>query len=106
MTRVISRPAEGYFTLDLGYKGIAADPPGQRGVIVGYEDAEQIMQNEEHWVWKLNDLSRVPTIGDVVYVIPVHICPTTALYPEVLIAQDGKIIDHWQVTARNRRINF
>lgn len=106
MTRVISRPAEGYFTLDLGYKGIAADPPGQRGVIVGYEDAEEIMQNEEHWVWKLNDLSRVPTIGDVVYVIPVHICPTTALYPEVLIAQDGKIIDHWQVTARNRRINF
>lgn len=38
MTRVISRPTPSTFTLDLGYKGIAADPAGIRGVIVGMED--------------------------------------------------------------------
>lgn len=106
LTRVISRPAKGYFTLDLGYKGIASDPPGQRGQIAGYEDAVQVMQNEEHWVFSLEDEARVPEIGTVLYVIPTHICPTSALYPEVLIAQDGMIVDHWQVTARNRKINF
>ena len=106
LTRVVSHPKEGYFTLDLGYKGIAADPPGQRGYIVGLEDAEQVMQNEEHWVWRLKDLSRVPRIGTCLYVIPTHICPTSMLYPEVLIAQDGSIVDHWQVTARNRKLNY
>lgn len=106
LTRVVSHPKAGYFTLDLGYKAIASDPPGMRGRIVGYEDAEQVMQNEEHWVFRLNDDSRVPAIGTVLYVIPTHICPTTALYPEVLVAHDGMIIDKWQVTARNRKINF
>jgi len=106
LTRVVSHPAPGYFTIDLGYKGIAADPQPQRGFIVGLEDAEQVMQNEEHWVFKLADPDKVPPIGSVLYVIPTHICPTTALYPEVLVAQGGKIVDRWQVTARNRKITY
>ncbi len=106
MTRVVSHPAPGCFTLDLGYKGIASDPSGQRGWICGYEDAESVMQNEEHWVWRLKDEDRIPPIGTCLYVIPAHICPTSALYPEVLIAQKGEVTDHWQVTARNRRITY
>lgn len=106
LTRVISHPQKGYFTIDLGYKGIAADPNGQRGYIVGLDDAEQVMQNEEHWVWKMKDSSRIPAIGTCLYVIPTHICPTSALYPEVLIAQNHQIVDHWEVTARNRKINY
>jgi len=47
-----------------------------------------------------------PKIGDVLYVIPTHICPTSALYPEVLVSQNGKTIDVWQVTARNRKITI
>lgn len=106
LTRVISHPTKGYFTLDLGYKGIAADPPTQRGFIVGYEDAEQVLQNEEHWVFKMKDASRVPEIGKCLYVIPTHICPTSALYPYVLVAEHGKIVGRWEVTARNRRITY
>lgn len=32
-TRVISHPAPGVFTFDLGCKGIASDPPGVRGKV-------------------------------------------------------------------------
>ncbi len=106
MTRVVSHPAPGYFTLDLGYKGIASDPEGQRGFIIGYDDAESVMQNEEHWVWHLKEQTKVPPIGSCLYVIPTHICPTSALYPEVLIAQKGEIVDRWTVTARNRKITY
>lgn len=54
MTRVISRPTPSTFTLDLGYKGIAADPAGIRGVIVGMEDiATPVAQSEEHWVFQI-----------------------------------------------------
>jgi len=106
MTRVISHPAKGVFTTDLGYKAIASDPAGQRGYIVGLEDAVPIIHSEEHWAFRLEDESRIPAIGSCLYVIPTHICPTTALYPEILVAKEGQVADRWQVTARNRRITY
>lgn len=109
ITRVVSHPDDNLFTIDLGYKGIASDPAGLRGVIVGLEiEASPLFQSEEHWVFKMNEGYEkcLPNIGDVLYVIPTHICPTSALYPEALVSQDGKIIDYWQVTARNRKITI
>lgn len=106
LTRVVSHPSRGMFTLDLGYKGIAADPAGVRGYIVGLEDAQPVLHSEEHWVFKLADESRIPAIGSSIYVVPTHICPTSALYPEILVAEDGEIVETWQVTARNRKINY
>lgn len=41
-----------------------------------------------------------PKIGDVFYVIPTHICPTTALYSEVLVAENHVITERWTVDAR------
>ena len=109
LTRCISHPCDGYFTLDCGYKGIAADPKGIRGVIVGLEDkVEDLFQNEEHWVFKMKpgyEKDR-PNVGDVLYVIPTHICPTSALYPQALVVNDGKVTATWEIFARNRKISF
>lgn len=108
LTRVISLPAPGIFTLDLGYKAMASDPTGLRGELQNFEHANPILQNEEHWVFKMDDgyEKKCPKVGDVMYVVPTHICPTSALYPEVPVSLDGRIIDHWQVTARNRKITI
>jgi len=105
-TRVISHQGVNSFTLDLGHKGIAADPAGDRGIIVGLEEAKPILQSEEHWVFSLPPGRELPPIGSAQYVIPTHVCPTTALYPEIQVAQGGKIIEQWQVSARNRKITF
>lgn len=106
LIRVISHPAPGYFTVDLGYKAIAADPAVPRAVIIGYEDAETLMQNEEHWVLRMpaGKENRTPPIGKALYAVPKHICPTTALYPSALIVRKGCIVDEWEITARNRCI--
>lgn len=106
LTRVVSHPGDDLFTLDLGYKAIASDPTGTRGVIVGLEDAEPVLQNEEHWVFRGGQKNGVPAIGALLYVIPTHICPTSALYPSVPVVADGKIDAVWAVTARNRRITI
>jgi len=110
-TRVVSHQgkqggAGNLFALDLGHKGIAADPPGDRGVIAGLEEAKPLFQSEEHWVFSLPENMTPPPIGSECYVIPAHICPTSALYPEVQVAQGGKITGSWKVSARNRRINY
>ena len=106
MTRVISHPAPGIFTTDLGYKGIAADPAVQRGYIVGLEEAVPIIHSEEHWAFRLENEDRIPAIGTCLYVIPTHICPTSALYPQIMVARQGKIETAWEVTARNRKITY
>lgn len=104
-TRVISHPAPGKFTTDLGYKAIAADPV-LRGRIVGGDDYEPILQNEEHWVFAVHNGAPVPPIGTVLYVIPTHICPTSALYPSIPVVVNGKIADTYEVAARNRKITI
>ena len=104
-TRVVSQ-GRNTFTLDLGSKGIATDPPGVRGIITGLKEAEPLFQSEEHWVFSLPENTALPAIGSEFYVIPTHICPTSALYPEILVAEGGKITESWQVSARNRKIKF
>jgi len=108
LTRVISRPMGNTFTLDLGTKAVACDPPIPRAEIVGMEYAQTLMHNEEHWVLKVPDehLKDIPEIGSVLIALPVHICPTTVLYPSVLAVVDGKINDRWEVTAGKRRIFY
>lgn len=102
LTRVVSHPADGIFTLDLGCKGIASDPAGPRGVVAGLEHAEALFQSEEHWTYRMlpgHEAER-PAIGAVFYVIPTHICPTTALYSAALVAENGRITGRWTVDAR------
>ncbi|MDR0496502.1 MAG: D-TA family PLP-dependent enzyme [Treponema sp.] len=104
--RVVSHQPGNTFTLDLGCKGIATDPAGVRGVIAGLEEAKPVFQSEEHWVFSLPSGATMPPIGSECYVIPAHVCPCAVLYPEIQVAQGGKITERWQISARNRRINY
>ena len=106
LSRVVSHPTENTFTIDLGNKGIASDPSGERGIIAGMEEAKPLFQSEEHWVFSLPEGQKLPAIGSGCYVLPTHICPTSALYPQITVAEGGEITGEWQVSARNRRINF
>jgi D-serine deaminase-like pyridoxal phosphate-dependent protein len=101
LTRVISRPREDLFTLDLGYKAISPDQ-GERGVIADL-NTEPVGQSEEHWVFRMHGC---PPIGTVLYVIPTHICPTTALYPGIYAVRDHKLVNYWEINARNRKITI
>ncbi len=106
LTRVVSHPAPDTFTLDLGSKGISCDQP-VRGELVGV-NAKPMFQSEEHWLWKMEEghEEERPALGSILYVIPSHICPTTVLYPSILVADQGKIVDEWITVARNRKLSY
>lgn len=108
LTRVVSRPSECTFTLDMGVKAVASDPQGDRAVIVGMEYAKTEIHNEEHWVLRVprEHAADIPPIGAEVFAIPAHVCPTSALYPRVPAVEGGKVIAWWEVTARDRKITI
>lgn len=108
LTRVVSHPADDLFTMDMGYKAVAADPAIPRAMLLGYEQAQTVMQNEEHWTLRMPDsqFAQRPAIGQELYAVPWHICPTVALYGEMLVAQNGCIAGTWPIVARDRKIHL
>ncbi|MDA1231152.1 MAG: D-TA family PLP-dependent enzyme [Planctomycetota bacterium] len=106
VTRVVSRPASDRVTLDLGNKAVAADPPkGSRVFFPDLPDAVQDSHNEEHMGLVTPDAeSHQP--GDVLLAIPMHVCPTSALYDRVAIIDKGQVAEYWNVTSRNRKITI
>jgi D-serine deaminase-like pyridoxal phosphate-dependent protein len=102
LTRVISKPTAGQFTCDLGHKAIAADPAaGERCLFVDLPDAMEAGHNEEHLVVRSSRADQLK-IGELLRVVPTHICPTSALHGEAQVVRDGKLDGSWQVAARHR----
>lgn len=108
LMRVISKPNKGLLCLDLGNKAVAPERPleGRVKFFGPLENAEPLGQSEEHLVVK-TDKADDFSVGDVVYGLPGHICPTTALHMEVGIIRDGKASgERWRVKARDRRLTI
>jgi len=105
-TRVISRPTANRVTLDVGTKAVASDPPaGQRVVLPAIPDGVQVLHNEEHLVIETPNASKWK-VGDWLLAIPRHVCPTSALHRTVIVIENGKQVDEWDVTARDRKLTI
>jgi D-serine deaminase-like pyridoxal phosphate-dependent protein len=106
LTRVVSRPAADRLTVDLGYKAVAGDPPaGRRVRFPRLPHAKQILHNEEHLVLQTLAAAAFQP-GDELLAFPHHICPTSALHAEACVISGGRLVDHWQVAARDRRLTI
>jgi D-serine deaminase-like pyridoxal phosphate-dependent protein len=103
LTRVISKPTEGRITCDLGHKAIAAENPHPRVHFLNLPDAKAVMHSEEHLVLETPRASEFK-IGDVLYGVPWHICPTVALHSYANVVRDGRATEKWKVAGRERVI--
>lgn len=105
LSRVISLIDEQTICTDLGHKSVAAEGPLPRVYFLNAPDAVPVGQSEEHLVMKVPDASAYQ-IGDVLYGVPMHICPTVALYERALVIDDRRLVGEWRVVARDRRITI
>jgi D-serine deaminase-like pyridoxal phosphate-dependent protein len=103
LVRVISKPVGNRLCLDLGYKAVASDNPDPRVVLIGIDDARMVNHSEEHLAVETSRAADY-RVGDVVYGIPWHVCPTTALHREVVVVESGRAVGRWPVTARDRML--
>ena len=106
ITRVISLPGETKLCLDLGHKSIAAENELNRRIwFINAPELTFISQSEEHLVVDAG-ANHTYKIGDALYGIPIHICPTCALYERALIIENNIVSDEWKIIARDRKISI
>ena len=105
VTRIISIPDADTICTDLGHKSVAAENPFPRVNFLNLPGAEPIGQSEEHLMLRVPDTSLF-AVGDVLYGVPVHICPTVALYDTAKVIEHQKVVGYWRVIARDRSINI
>jgi len=106
ISRVISKPTTGIITIDLGHKAVAAENSIDKRVrFLNTGNYELLSQSEEHGVLKIEAWESIQ-VGDVIYGIPYHICPTINLYDSVSVINQCKKIADWSITARQRKITI
>jgi len=105
LTRVISKPGTNLLCLDLGHKAVAAENPHPRVQLIGLPDATATGHSEEHLVIETPRANEFK-VGDCLYGIPRHICPTVALHSEAIVVKDGRAAGRWKVVARERALTI
>jgi len=86
-------------TVDAGSKTLTTttDPAYGHGHLTGRPDATVTRLSEEHGV--LTVTGPPPSVGDLVRILPVHVCVWTDLQPEVYGLRRGEIVERIRVDA-------
>ncbi len=102
LSSVISTPGPDLITLDAGAKAIAPDTPEPHFRALGLpEDIEFVRRNEEHQALRLPPGMPRPAVGDLLYLVPRHVCTTVNLYDEACIIDSGGVfVETWPIDAR------
>lgn len=106
ISRVISLPSETKICLDLGHKSVSAENElSKRVYFLNAPGLQLISQSEEHLVADAGKGHKYQ-VGDILYGLPYHICPTVALYEQAITIDSHKTSGEWKNIARDRKINI
>lgn len=101
LTRVVSHPHEGIITCDGGHKTVSADAGVPTCVVVGHAGMSPLSPSEEHLPIRVTG-GAGPAVGDLLYLLPRHICPTVNNFDSALLVSDGRLAAVEKVSARGR----
>lgn len=105
VSRVVSIVKEKRICIDLGHKSIASENVlGRRVYFLNAEELQPVSQSEEHLVMETNTPHDYK-IGDILYGMPHHVCPTCALYDTAFVIENGIVKEEWQMVARDRKLS-
>jgi D-serine deaminase-like pyridoxal phosphate-dependent protein len=100
---VISVPAPDRFVLDVGSKVLGSDRSPWvtgHGYLPHFPQGTVTALWEHHAVVRLPEGVRGPRLGEVVAVVPNHVCTPVNLADELLVVRDREVVDRWPVAAR------
>jgi D-threonine aldolase len=104
VARVVSLPEENLLCIDCGHKSVAAENMIDRRIyFLNAPGLKIISQSEEHLVADAGGEHEYK-VGDILYGLPYHICPTVALYERAITIENNNITGEWLNIARDRKI--
>lgn len=101
LSRVVSQPNQRIVTCDAGHKSVSADAGVPTCVVVGHPELTPLTPSEEHLPLE-NKSENGPKVGESLYVLARHICPTVNNFDSALLVKDGQVEALAQVSARGR----
>ena len=101
---VVSRAGPERGILDSGSKTLTSDPGGLDGFgyILEYPDARIKGFSEEHGFLDLSSSGPKPEVGEIVRVVPNHVCVVVNMVDRLVTVRGGEIVGELPVAARGR----
>ncbi len=102
MTRVVSRPRPGMVSCDAGHKAVSADAGVPTCVVAGHPELTPLSPSEEHLPMEVANGAAGPKVGELLYLVPRHVCPTVNNFDCALLVRANQIEAVEKVSARGR----
>lgn len=104
LATVVSRAAETRGIIDAGSKVLTSDQGGCDGFggILDYPEARIGALAEEHGFLDLTASAAKPVVGELVSVVPNHVCVCINMTDRAIAVRDGKIVGELPIAARGK----
>jgi D-serine deaminase-like pyridoxal phosphate-dependent protein len=107
VTTVVSTAVPGRAIIDAGSKTLSSDllgagPESGYGYVVEAPDVPIIKLNEEHGYLDITGSAHEFYVGEVLTVIPNHVCTCVNMHDEAFILRNGMVAGSWRVAARGK----
>ncbi len=101
---VVSAASPGRVMLDAGSKTLTSDLGGLQGygLLVDYPDARIYQLAEEHGFVDVSQCPRPPGLGEVVRILPNHVCPVSNLFDRIALTRGAADAGWLTIDARGR----
>jgi D-serine deaminase-like pyridoxal phosphate-dependent protein len=102
---VVSTAVPGQVVVDAGAKSLTKDRPAHlvgHGTLPAYPDAVIDRLSDYHGVVLTPNGTAGPEVGDVLEIVPNHVCPVVDLFDEFSVVSADGSVERWPVDARGR----
>jgi D-serine deaminase-like pyridoxal phosphate-dependent protein len=103
LSTVVSRPRENRVTCDAGHKAVSADAGVPTCDVMGRPGLIGLKPSEEHLPIEVRS-GETPARGELLYLLPAHVCPTVNNFDKAVLVRGGKVEGVVPVTARGREV--
>jgi D-serine deaminase-like pyridoxal phosphate-dependent protein len=107
LARVVSTAVPGQAVVDAGSKALGREPMRADGAdgfgcVLGHAEVVVKSMSEEHGILDLTDTTWRPAVGELVRIIPNHVCIVVHLNDVIVGVRGNSVETSWPVVARGR----
>jgi D-serine deaminase-like pyridoxal phosphate-dependent protein len=103
LSTVVSRPRENRVTCDAGHKAVSADAGVPTCDVMGRPGLIGLKPSEEHLPIEVRS-GEAPSRGELLYLLPAHVCPTVNNFDKAVLVRGGKVECVVPVSARGHEM--